>query len=376
MKVKRERQRVKDPADKVVMRKPENFAAIFNLALTGGKQKLVKPEDLVELDPNKTVFFDTQGNSPTGERRMDVEKEWIFKQHRNGRIAFAMRLHMELQSSVDYFMPVRALVYSAADYDDQLRKNKRRRKSNKLIPVLPLITNLSLEPWTGYTTFQECLSIPESLKPYVSDYIPNFRILLAEPRKGIDYSNMSNDVSAVFKVFSVKDDLGKIMELVDKEKIFNDISNDAYNMIRSRLNLDFLWDNKNKRVYAMKRINVFHETEKRQKRVDAELSAKATELNSKEKDLESRTNELETKENELETKENELETKENELETKENELTAQQSEVASKIRNTVENMLRRGFSYKDISDIVGLEISVIEEYASALAAKEPEYSVK
>ncbi len=67
---------------------------------------------------------------------------------------------------------------------------------------------------------------------------------------------------------------------------------------------------------------------------------------------------------------------ENKLDVQKSDLDAKRESIAFKLKRTAENLLKRGFSYEDISSISGLEISEIQQYASVLAEKEPEYSVK
>ncbi len=338
---------VKDPADKSMLKKPVNFASLFNLALTGGKEELIKPEDLVECDPNKVVFFDAQGNTPTGERRMDIEKEWLFKAHKEGGLIFAIRLHMEIQSTNDYFMPVRALVYSAAEYDAQLKKGKRRRaKGDKLIPVLPLLTNLSLKKWKGYKTLQECFRIPLNLKQRISRFIPDFQLLQIEPTEGMDYSHMPPDVRITFGVLSVAHDARKVIGVIQKEKILNGISDEAYNVINARVNISNVPNIKEGRTRMPKRVDIMDEYEKQLKRELAEVAATKGELRAEK---------------------SRLIVEKNELKEKENGLIAEKNEIDSKLRNTVENLLKRGFSYKEISDISGLDIQEVDDFALALA---------
>ncbi len=333
MEVKKENSRVKDPADKAVLKKPENFAGIFNLALTGGKVNLVKAEELVELDPNKVVFFDAQGNIPTGEKRMDVEKEWIFKSHSNGQVVYAMRLHLEVQSTVDFFMPVRALIYSAAEYDEQMRRIKRRRKCEKFIPVLPLIANLSLTPWSGYRSFQECLEIPCLLKPYVSDYIPDFKLLIVEPQVVLEYSILPSEVGIPFRVFAAVNDLNKILVMVNEEKILNGISDDAYNMIRSRIDLDFM----RRKNETMKKIDVFKETEKRLKKESAKIEAEKNKVIAEK-------NKITAEKNKLDIQRSELDAKRSELDVQKSELDDKRDSMEENLSRKAVNMLKIGYN--------------------------------
>lgn len=58
------------------------------------------------------------------------------------------------------------------------------------------------------------------------------------------------------------------------------------------------------------------------------------------------------------------------------EMNNEMKELSSKIEGSAAKMLKKGFSYSDISDISGLKFDEIERIAFEIASNEPEYKIK
>ncbi len=143
---------------------------------------------------------------------MDLLKDCIFMEDESLGIVFCLRLHMEIQSTLDNFMPVRVLEYQAMDYKEQvdlIYKNPGSKKNAKLYPVISLLVNFTLGNWDGPLDFQSCLNIPPSLKDYLSPYIPSFKLLTLAPKPGEaeTFRTMNANKRAVFMGLSVKRNL-------------------------------------------------------------------------------------------------------------------------------------------------------------------------
>ena len=163
----------KDIAEKQLNDYAEVFADIVNVLLFGGERR-ISPKNLVNAQSRS--MYEADGGLFDQER--DNVKYWTF----NGA-SFAL-LGIENQSKQEDLYPFRVISYDGASYRKQygdrigtLRRNTEHRKKNEEIepipPVFPVVTIVLYfgdEHWTYPTSLRDCLSIPEYLEPYVSDY--------------------------------------------------------------------------------------------------------------------------------------------------------------------------------------------------------------
>jgi len=66
----------------------------------------------------------------------------------------------ELQSSIDYFMPYRILIYMVCVWQEHLKKftdEEINRKSFRLPPIIPIVLSNSPDRWTAAVNFREIL---------------------------------------------------------------------------------------------------------------------------------------------------------------------------------------------------------------------------
>ena len=77
-------------------------------------------------------------------------------------------LGLENQSKPDQYMPIRTLAYDGASYRQQLLKEN---KDKPKYPVVTLVLYFGYrEKWQAPRTLYETFSVPDLLKPYISDY--------------------------------------------------------------------------------------------------------------------------------------------------------------------------------------------------------------
>jgi len=235
----------KDVSWKDFFRDDERYADVINGIGFGGRQ-LVKGVDLEEAD-TQTIFGGLQersfGASITGGRRRmrRIRTRDMLRKVAFG-VSFAM-IGLENQELVDYAMPLRCMVYDAGEYEKQtgkmrkiLRKQKDLRageylygfgKDSKLCPVVTFILYGGREPWDGPRTLHEMLDIeglPEEIRRLVADY----PLHLVDIRRLRDTGVFKTDVKQVFDFIRCAEDKKELYKLVQGDKSFQCMEEDAY----------------------------------------------------------------------------------------------------------------------------------------------------
>ena len=146
----------KDIAEKNLEAWNDVFADIVNVLLFKGK-RLIKEQDL-EADTKDSIL---KADNELHEQERDVSKFW-----KNGEIRISI-LGIENQTNQDYKMPLRVISYDGASYKQQLMDEK----VEQYYPVCTLVLYFGTKTkWTAPKTLHKCISIPDELKPFVSDY--------------------------------------------------------------------------------------------------------------------------------------------------------------------------------------------------------------
>lgn len=180
----------------------EHFADAFNFAIGDGK-KLIKPEDLVDVDITEEAIIDTSDGLFTSRKYRDVVKRAVVK--RDNKASYVI-LGIENQSNIHYAMPVRNLLYDALNYSsqaDKKAKNNREKaknlsraeflsgfkKTDKLKPVITLTINLSNRKWDGPIRLSEIL---EDIDPQIKKYFNDYEMLLIDPHRIDDFGKFDS----------------------------------------------------------------------------------------------------------------------------------------------------------------------------------------
>ncbi len=152
----------KDITEKTLEDYNDVFADIMNVLLFDGKQ-LVKESEL----SNTRTKSQLKINGTIHEQERDNVKIW---QQNHIRIAM---IGFENQTDVDKYEPARVLSYDGSSYKEQLVEIDSCRKKKKavppLVPVVTLVIHFGKDNWLNHTLY-DCMSIPDCLKKYISDY--------------------------------------------------------------------------------------------------------------------------------------------------------------------------------------------------------------
>ena len=145
----------KDVAEKVLEAYNDVFSDIVNVLLFDGRQ-VVKEDELTDAVP----LSQYKADGKLHEQERDVAKFW---NKSNVRIAL---YGLENQTAIDIDMPLRVMSYDGAEYRAQMLQDGKKPR----YPVVTLVLYFGEKPWNSPKSLYECLTIPEELKPYISDY--------------------------------------------------------------------------------------------------------------------------------------------------------------------------------------------------------------
>ena len=208
------------------------YADIINGLGCAGVQ-LVSPEGLTELD--------TRSKSKT---RDLIRKAAL-------GMNFAI-IGIENQDEIDYELPVRIMNYDTLHYKKQVSNISKKvranpqglesgeylygfKKDSRLYPVVTFILYAGEKPWTAATSLHEIIDfkdIPDTLKNLVSDY----KIQVIDIRRLQDTSIFKTDVRHVFDFLRCCEDKDALLELVSNEDYYQNVDNDAYEVIAKYAN--------------------------------------------------------------------------------------------------------------------------------------------
>ena len=179
------------------------FADVFNFFLYDGEQ-VINPKNLRELDRTAVAlpFGDDSKSSDVIQKYRDVFKLLAAMEDDN---ASYLLLGVEDQTHVHYAMPVKDMLYDAAQYAKQVesvaKDNRAKAKENpeaykpgsdeflsgfykndKLHPVITLVIYWSPDEWDGPQSIHEMLSVKDER---ILKHVPDYKINLITPA-GID----------------------------------------------------------------------------------------------------------------------------------------------------------------------------------------------
>ncbi|MCY6485487.1 Rpn family recombination-promoting nuclease/putative transposase [Clostridium aestuarii] len=145
----------------------------------------------------------------------EEEADLIYKANIEGRdIIFYVLL--ELQSKVDFRMPIRLLMYMTEIWRDELNNtenNLKKKKEYKLPAIIPIVLYNGKNNWTAVRNFKEILSGHELFE----DNVVDFRYLLFDVNR-MDKNELIDIANVISSVFLL-DQKVEIEELVNRLKL-------------------------------------------------------------------------------------------------------------------------------------------------------------
>ena len=218
-----------DTEAKNYMADNERFADVFNYLVYGGRQA-IDPKNLTPLDTTEIVLpYGNETRSPLQKFR-DLLKRWQVKT--DGQAVYAL-LGTELESEVNYAMPVKAGLYDFMNYAKQVEaagKSHREeklplkpgeflsgfRREDRLTPVITTVLYLKDTEWDGPTHLREMFAVTEA---QLLSFVPDYRINLLAPH-GIpeaDFRKFRTDVGPLLAYIKNQKDKNRLDEIMHED---------------------------------------------------------------------------------------------------------------------------------------------------------------
>ena len=180
-----------DTEAKAYLSDKERFSDIFNFWIYDGKN-VIDPDGLTELDTTSVAIPHNGRSRKHVQKYRDILKLYAAKSDSR---AIYLILGLEIESKIHYGMPVRAMLYDAMNYAEQVQAITQRRRKDKpkqtrheylsglgkddrLKPVVTLVLNISGEYWDGCKSIHELLYVEDE---HILQFVPNYKLNLLSP---------------------------------------------------------------------------------------------------------------------------------------------------------------------------------------------------
>ncbi|KLU61972.1 hypothetical protein CEB3_c16700 [Peptococcaceae bacterium CEB3] len=210
----------------------ETFLEFIQSFIPAAWTRDLRAENLIRIDKS-FILQDFQ----------DKEADVVYRlQHSSSSVIFYILL--ELQSSVDYLMPFRLLLYMTEIWRDAFHntpEKDRRRKGFRLPVVVPIVLYNGVRKWTATSNFQGLFVNPEDYIPYVLD----FRYYLVNVRSFAEgellaFSNLVATIFALDQRMEAEELLPRLRRFMNvlqrlKPKEFQQFKNWMHHVLNERL---------------------------------------------------------------------------------------------------------------------------------------------
>lgn len=154
---------------------------------------------------------------------------------------------IENQDKLDYKLPIRTMAYDLRRYERQAAEIRRKvrekgmkkesdeymygfMKNSKLYPSITFVLYSGIKEWDGARSLHEILDftgIPKPLQELTSDY----RINVIDIRRFEDTTVFQTDVKQVFDFIRCSEDKDRLRELLEKDTSFQNMEEDAIELL-------------------------------------------------------------------------------------------------------------------------------------------------
>ncbi|MDD3184621.1 MAG: Rpn family recombination-promoting nuclease/putative transposase [Anaerostipes sp.] len=217
------------------LKDPKRFADVFNHGVFQG-EITVLPEKLKEID---SVSKQSRG----GNRVRDLVKQYMYKDME------LIILAIENQYNVQYFMPLKNMLYDSDFYNDQRKaiskKHKEKKdvqgdeflsgfsKKDKLRPIITLVIYYGDRDWDGPRELYDMLELPDCLTRF-KNLIQNYKINLLEVTKIENLDDYSDDIKVLFGFIKYQKNASQLKRFINENKeIFSCVSRETCSTIES-----------------------------------------------------------------------------------------------------------------------------------------------
>jgi len=203
-----------DRGYKSLLASEEIFLELLQSFIDMGWVSLIDPEAITRIDT-------TQILPDFSEKEADLVYRLKIK---NQEVIFYLLL--ELQSTVDFQMPYRLLIYMMGIWQDVLKNvpsKEATRKDFRLPPIVPIVLYNGRDKWTACRSFKDILAISELFKEYLVD----FKYILIDVNRYNErtLTELTNLIGAVFLLDqseNFKEYCEKMLKIAPNLSKFND----------------------------------------------------------------------------------------------------------------------------------------------------------
>ena len=235
--------RTDEPIKKLFKNK-ENFADLFNATIFHGKQ-IIKPDKLIEINTEDIHIEDI--NEKKKLDKQSKEELEITKKYRDLTMLYKDRvlqivLGCEDQSTVDYSMPIRSMLYDALAYEKQrndleLRQNsegkyyrRKMTKNQKVLPVLTIIFYYGEKQWDGATCLHDMIQWSDEQE--LQDTVPNYKMNLIWAYGQEDIDKFKRDLQYILYLLKYKQEEEKLEKYIEEnDEKLQHMNQDTHNAI-------------------------------------------------------------------------------------------------------------------------------------------------
>lgn len=232
----------------------EVFADVVNFLIFDG-EKVVTPDSLVEMDSTSVaVPYGTDNTGTPVQKERDVVKNVTCKMYSD--MVFAI-VGIENQTSINYAMPVRNMLYDALTYTGQVekagksyRKEKVKlsgaeflshfKKEDKLIPVITLVINFSPDKWEAPVSLYEMIDFKSDI---LKKFVPDYWINVIEPASLTkeQLKKFTTGFREVMECIKYFEDMYAMQQALSENERFKNLDRKTSNVLRycSKLKIDF-----------------------------------------------------------------------------------------------------------------------------------------
>lgn len=189
-----------------------HFADIINAMLFEGKD-VIHADELLLCDSDETIYFVYENRINVMERRRDI----LMHATVNG---IPVYIGLEIQSTINYFMPYRLLLYDTMTYHLQYKLiDKDHREHFRPTGVMSTVLYSGDRTWHQPHSLLDRILVPEPLKGLMNTWKGNIRDI-----KDINVELLRNEkvkslVSAVQTIYRWNKDTSTIRELVLSKEV-------------------------------------------------------------------------------------------------------------------------------------------------------------
>jgi hypothetical protein len=250
----------------------ERFADVFNYFIYDGRQ-MINAKKLHEMDTTiLSLPYGKTGSSAAMQRYRDVIKSMTAMY--DDRAAYLL-LGIENQTAVHYAMPVRNLLYDAAQYAKQVEtvvaSHKRNRKlgteeqpsreeflsgfykEDRLLPVITLVVYWSPDEWDGPRSIHEMLATQDE---EILSRVPDYKINLVSPwqMEDADFGKFRTSLAEAFQYIKYSTDKGSLYRVLQSNQKFHALDRRTAELINEVTGSKMKFENEKEEANVCKAI--------------------------------------------------------------------------------------------------------------------------